>query len=1125
MDKRTAYFLILCWILILHIIGIGWFTKGFLLKRLVIEEKSECTANISYVTLSDKSSSVPIDNVEMPEVEASNTNNSCITHKRYKRAIVIVIDALRFDFAHFEENLKPEENKPYKNKLTAINDLMQQYPQNAKLYKFMADPPTTTLQRLKGLTTGSLPTFVDASSNFGSLEITEDNIIDQLVSLDKSITFMGDDTWLGLYPNHFKKAFAYPSLNIMDLHTVDDGVLEHLLPEIKENDWDVLIAHFLGVDHCGHLYGPNHVAMEEKLLQMNAMLRSVIDNMEEDTILFVLGDHGMTQTGDHGGDSTDELESALFVYSPSKITVPTKKERWTKVWQVDLVPTLSLLLGAPIPFSNLGAVIPELFLLPSSDEVIDKDDSIEERIAQLERAVSALQNNAAQISRYLDAYTAVLDELPQVEYAELSLLLTNTNTHAIDLSSLRNVQGQEIELLRRLKTLRTSYRKYLRNARTMCQNVWARFDGSSMLLGGVTLASGVILLVFLWIVSDPSLEHIPRKLYTCVVGSAWQLLFSGYLNHVGLGLSGLVASLTLGFPAIVISTYIVHRIITSVQKASSDRDSDMMPQKHNKVIIDWNFVDLFSLGCMLVYGAFPFANSFLIYEDRAVLFIFMSIIVILLHRTLKEMYRKSNNSEGASGYVGKKGSFVSRFDVVRVLTSPGSLIILLVATMFAVLRLSAIFRACREEQHACELSPFLTPLSSMSENGYKDLRFFLSAGCLLSLVYGCRCWLRTHGNLNGESILVLLARFAMPLIAICVIFHWAFGTLPAKLLSTLPIWQITVFARLVYLIAALVILVVISAPLMVYLVPGSNPSKSLPTASEGHMQAMYKHVKANWRDYFLSGGQSDTTGDRRPPTVYGLGTAYTASLVTLLLFLATVLAMLLGDGMSIAITLQMAASLLLLETIATYIRVKGQGVKTEDAPWCCVILWCMLSSIFFFASGHQHTLTHIRWESAYVGFHGDHATYIIPATLVILNTFAAQVISVLGLPLILLWPLVNGRFAFKYSSKEFTKFSLGADVETRGEMALCDDAPRLQTSLFRLIIAAMTYYSFKLFCSVVATTIHRRHLMVWKIFAPHFVYEALTLLVTFPLLICVYLLMLSIDSKINRWLEQISKNS
>lgn len=46
--------------------------------------------------------------------------------------------------------------------------------------KFIADAPTTTLQRLKGITTGSLPTFIDIGSNFATPEINEDNIIDQV---------------------------------------------------------------------------------------------------------------------------------------------------------------------------------------------------------------------------------------------------------------------------------------------------------------------------------------------------------------------------------------------------------------------------------------------------------------------------------------------------------------------------------------------------------------------------------------------------------------------------------------------------------------------------------------------------------------------------------------------------------------------------------------------------------------------------------------------------------------------------------------------------------------------------------------------------------------------------------
>lgn len=241
----------------------------------------------------------------------------CWLHRRFDKAVIILIDALRFDFVVPTNSNK---DKPYINKMKTVIDLVRHKPNNARLYKFTADPPTTTLQRLKGLTTGSLPTFVDAGSNFASTQIAEDNFIDQLAKLGKRMTFLGDDTWLSLFPGRFKREYAYPSFNVKDLHTVDNGILENIYRELREKDWDVTIAHFLGVDHCGHRYGPNHPAMSEKLVQMDDMIRNVTQRLDKDTILFVFGDHGMTQTGDHGGDSNDELDAALFVYSSSQVS-------------------------------------------------------------------------------------------------------------------------------------------------------------------------------------------------------------------------------------------------------------------------------------------------------------------------------------------------------------------------------------------------------------------------------------------------------------------------------------------------------------------------------------------------------------------------------------------------------------------------------------------------------------------------------------------------------------------------------------------------------------------------------------------------------------------------------------
>lgn len=287
-------------------------------------------------------------NVNMKNRYRLKDQTACIP-AQYRRAIFIIIDALRFDFVNYDDTFNHQSF--YRNKLKILHEMMTTRANQSRLYRFMADPPTTTMQRIKGLTTGSLPTFMDAGSNFESSQITEDNFIHQFRKVNKSMVFMGDDTWEGLFPNVFNRSHPYPSFNVKDLHTVDNGVLRHLMPELHGGDWDILIAHFLGVDHCGHTYGPNHQEMTNKLKQMDsilrfvtsiyhsvryylpccfkniksnfaffACLRQIIAAVDNDTVLFVMGDHGMTRTGDHGGDSDDEITAVLFVYSGRPIT-------------------------------------------------------------------------------------------------------------------------------------------------------------------------------------------------------------------------------------------------------------------------------------------------------------------------------------------------------------------------------------------------------------------------------------------------------------------------------------------------------------------------------------------------------------------------------------------------------------------------------------------------------------------------------------------------------------------------------------------------------------------------------------------------------------------------------------
>lgn len=137
----------------------------------------------------------------------------------------------------------------------------------------------------------------------------------QVTRSNLSAVFLGDATWTDLYPKRFLRQYSYPSFDIYDLDTVDTAINQHLPTELKQTDWSLLVAHYLGVDHCGHKYGPLHTEMSRKLNEMNVVIEKVIAAMDDDTTLLVIGDHGMTGTGDHGGDTNDEINSMIFAYS------------------------------------------------------------------------------------------------------------------------------------------------------------------------------------------------------------------------------------------------------------------------------------------------------------------------------------------------------------------------------------------------------------------------------------------------------------------------------------------------------------------------------------------------------------------------------------------------------------------------------------------------------------------------------------------------------------------------------------------------------------------------------------------------------------------------------------------
>ena len=113
----------------------------------------------------------------------------------------------------------------------------------------------------------------------------------------------------------------------------------------------MLIGHIIGVDHAGHTFSASHSEIERKLNDSETIVREIIENMDNDTVLIVCGDHGMTDDGNHGGASKNELRSVLFSYHKSGFPMKRQYEEVDKkVKQMDLAAIISSILELPLPF-------------------------------------------------------------------------------------------------------------------------------------------------------------------------------------------------------------------------------------------------------------------------------------------------------------------------------------------------------------------------------------------------------------------------------------------------------------------------------------------------------------------------------------------------------------------------------------------------------------------------------------------------------------------------------------------------------------------------------------------------------------------------------------------------------
>ncbi|XP_049752114.1 GPI ethanolamine phosphate transferase 3 isoform X2 [Elephas maximus indicus] len=909
---------------------------------------------------------------------------------------------------------------------------------------------------------------------------------------------MGDDTWKDLFPGAFSQAFFFPSFNVRDLHTVDNGILEHLYPTMDGGEWDVLIAHFLGVDHCGHKHGPHHPEMAKKLSQMDQMIQGLVERLENDTLLVVAGDHGMTMNGDHGGDSELEVSAALFLYSPTALFPSTPPEEPEVVPQVSLVPTLALLLGLPIPFGNIGEVMTELFSGNKDSQPYSS------ALAQ----ASALHLNAQQVSRFLHTYSAATQDLQVKELQRLQSLFSKASADYQRL--LQSPQGAEATL----QAVIAELQQFLRGARAMCIESWARFSLVRM-AGGATLLAATCFLCLLasrWAAS-PGFPFHSLLLIPVSWGLAGAIVYAGLLATTGLKLD----------PVVLGAVAAVGSLLPFLWKSWAGWGA----RRPLAALLPIPGPVLF---LQLVRWATFFSDSFVIAEARATPFLLGSLILLLVAQLHWEGQLLPPKLLAIPRLGPSTPAGPPRHNGMHAL---GLGVGLLLCT-----RLAGLFHRCPEETPACRSSPWLSPLASMVGGRAKNLWYGACVGALVVLLAAVRLWLRRYGNLKSPEPPVLFVRWGLPLMTLSTAAYWALASgadeTPPRL-RALVAGASVVLPRAVAGLAASGLVLLLWRPVTVLVKAGMGTPRtrtvltpfSGPPTSQVDLDYVAPQIYRHMQEVFR--GQLERTNSQGPLTVaaYQLGSVYSAAMVTALTLLAFPLLLLHAERISLVFLLLFLQSFLLLHLLAAGIPITTPGPFT--VPWQAVSAWALMATQTFYSTGHQPVFPAIHWHAAFIGFPEGHGSSIwLPAFLVGANTFASHLLFAVGCPLLLLWPFLcesHGPRKRRQTPRNDAEARVRPEEEEVEEplmeMRLRDAPHHFSAALLQLGLKYLFVLGVQILACALAASILRRHLMVWKVFAPKFIFEAAGFIVSSVGLLLGIALVMRVDGAVSSWFKQL----
>ncbi|CAK79213.1 unnamed protein product (macronuclear) [Paramecium tetraurelia] len=261
--------------------------------------------------------------------------------------------------------------------ITLLKGLREIYPQHTFLQKTKAVPPSTDFTILS-IINGIKQMQNNLDVIFKSYPAPyEDSLLRK--QFKSALYSSKKQDWLRMTSGEFTYIENPQFFNLENIQIADLSSYQFFKQSFSQAqpDYQLYVVHMMGFDALGHALQYQDYDKGIQLLRMfNTMLEGVVNNLKENQLLIVIGDHDQSRRGKHYQCSQESFECEGFIFAFSFNELLQDDKIYEVYEPTDLSATIASLLGYQPTSQNLGKIIPQFYPNTANRTEIQNDQEM-----------------------------------------------------------------------------------------------------------------------------------------------------------------------------------------------------------------------------------------------------------------------------------------------------------------------------------------------------------------------------------------------------------------------------------------------------------------------------------------------------------------------------------------------------------------------------------------------------------------------------------------------------------------------------------------------------------------------------------------------------------------------------